>query len=152
MKTRKSEVLFPGRKRRKVSLPSARPPRTISRLSLSQCFRHADQSPGSLFSCRSGTDPLENCSGAIFDGPRTSNLMNRISGSCLSKYDIVLAPTHILKIVEETKGLDDVSFPRRYCANWSSPKARSCESDLSRNRRSAPEGSTSYWGPRQRRH
>ena len=108
-------MLFPGRKRRKVSLPSARPPRTISRLSLSQCCRHADQSPGSLFSCRSGTGPLENCSGAILDGPRTSNLMNRISGSCLSKCDIVLVPTHSLKIVEETKGLDDVSFPRRYC-------------------------------------
>jgi hypothetical protein len=40
--------------------------------------------------------------------------MNRVRGSCLSKYDIFLAPTHILKIGQETKGLDDVSFPRSY--------------------------------------
>ena len=41
--------------------------------------------------------------------------MNRISDPCLSEYSILLCPeTHILKIVEETKGLDDVSFLRSY--------------------------------------
>jgi hypothetical protein len=40
--------------------------------------------------------------------------MNRIRGSCLGKYDIFLPPTHILKIVKEAEGLDDVSFPRSY--------------------------------------
>ena len=78
-------------------------------------FRHTYQRPGSLFSCRSGTGPLENCFRARLDGPRASNLMNRISAPCFSESFILLAKIHALKIVEETKGLDDVSFPRRYC-------------------------------------
>jgi hypothetical protein len=38
--------------------------------------------------------------------------MNSISEPCFSEYFILLAKVHSLKIVEETKGLDDISLPR----------------------------------------
>jgi hypothetical protein len=40
--------------------------------------------------------------------------MNRFSAPCVSESFIFLAKIHTLKIVEETKGLDDVSFPRSH--------------------------------------
>jgi hypothetical protein len=60
----------------------------------------------------SGTGPLENCFRARLDGPRASNLLNRISDLCFSEWSIFLAKIYTLKIVEETKSLDDISFPR----------------------------------------
>jgi hypothetical protein len=40
--------------------------------------------------------------------------MNRISAPCFSESFILLAKIHTLKIVEETKSLGDISFPRSY--------------------------------------
>jgi hypothetical protein len=40
--------------------------------------------------------------------------MNRISDPCFGEWFIFLAKIYTLKIVEETKSLDDISFPRSY--------------------------------------